>query len=85
MAFAVGLFALLMLYPRISSMVFRLYNCTTIESTSYLVYDLSVVCYNAKYFVHVFVSLMRHRWWNYAGFGVIMILVYPVCSPSRLC
>lgn len=61
-------FLLFLVYPSLSATILRLYICTTIEGTSYLVADMTVQCHTST--------------WNLAaGLASPTIVLYPIGIP----
>jgi hypothetical protein len=69
--YKVLLYLLFLVYPGVSSMVLRHYVCIPIDGddSSYLVYDLQVKCFDA-------------RWTRYAIGSLVLLLVYPLGIPA---
>jgi len=65
------LFSLFLMYPIVSQTVLKLYICKEVNGTSYLLSDFRLQCYTRQYN-------------NYAGAGIIMILLYPIGIPAFL-
>jgi len=63
------LFTLFLIYPGVSSTVMSLFVCKDIGGTPYLLTDFSIRCGDA-------------RWRKYVGYGVVMLLIYPLGIPS---
>ena len=56
-------------YPSVCNTILTLYNCQEVDNGYFLAVDLRVQCYIAE-------------WNNYAAFGAICVLVYPVGVPA---
>ena len=63
------LYSLFMIYPAVSSNVLRLYVCTDIDGTSWLLTDLRVQCYTSQ-------------WKTYAFASLSLVLLYPIGIPT---
>eukprot|EP00478_Filoreta_tenera_P000077 GABV01000077.1.p1 GENE.GABV01000077.1~~GABV01000077.1.p1 ORF type:complete len:659 (+),score=179.96 GABV01000077.1:106-2082(+) len=63
------LFTLFLLYPSVTAVVIRLWNCRDIGGVRYLASDLSVECSGSKYD-------------TYSAINVLMLLVYPIGIPA---
>jgi hypothetical protein len=61
-------YCLFMLYPSVSSVVVRYYNCKEVMSVYYLVADFSVVCYTPQYI-------------DMAYINIAFVVIYPIGIP----
>jgi hypothetical protein len=61
-------FTLFLVYPSTSTTILRTFVCTTVEGTSYLQADFSVVC-GSDY------------WWSGASWALILTIIYPIGVP----
>jgi hypothetical protein len=63
-----GLFALLMLYPRVSTVSLSIYSCTSVHGIEYLTLDMHAECGSPDWTVR-------------AGFNAVFLLLYPIGLP----
>jgi len=63
------LFTVFLIYPGVSANVLALFVCDTVYGTSYLLADVTVHCYDT-------------RWWSYFPLMLVMIGLYPVGVPA---
>eukprot|EP01006_Ploeotia_vitrea_P035745 TRINITY_DN65931_c10_g3_i2.p1 TRINITY_DN65931_c10_g3~~TRINITY_DN65931_c10_g3_i2.p1 ORF type:complete len:506 (+),score=273.25 TRINITY_DN65931_c10_g3_i2:97-1614(+) len=63
------LFTMFLIYPGVSSIIFRLYLCREVNGTEYLLSDFSIQCGSDE-------------WLRYAYFNLVAILLYPIGIPA---
>jgi heme/copper-type cytochrome/quinol oxidase subunit 2 len=67
-AWKLVLFTLFLVYPKVSSLILRMYVCKTVEGVDYLKGDFTRKCYDAT-------------WKKYLGWNITMIFAYPIGVP----
>jgi len=63
-----SLFTAFLMWPNVCSTILGMFVCKDVNGTSYIVTDMSVECYDSK-------------WWSYVGPALFFILAYPVGVP----
>lgn len=60
-----------LIYPGVSSMILRTFVCKKVEGTYFLLADFRLQCFDST-------------WYKYAGYGAVMVAVYPIGIPLFL-